>query len=119
MLKKTSVWVVLALALFTAACPKRTSIADVNARPSKYSGKTVAVAGVVKESYGLSIPGTQLGGGLYKIDDGTGSLWVVVSDGNVPQRGAEVGVQGRVTTGVTWNGRNYGLGMHEERRRSK
>ncbi len=108
---------IAALGLFATGCPKRVSIADIEANPGKYQDKEVAVAGVVKDSYGISIPGTRYGGGAYKIDDGTGSIWILVTDGNVPQKGSEVGVKGRVSTGVNWKGRNYGLGIHEEDRR--
>jgi hypothetical protein len=104
-------------ALLATGCPERTSIADIEANPGKYHDKEVAVAGVVKDGYGVSIPGTQYGGGAYKIDDGTGSIWVFVTDGNVPAKGAEIGVKGRVGTGVNWKGRNYGLGIHEKDRR--
>ena len=107
------------LTLFATGCPQRTSIADINRNPGKYQDKEVVVAGVVKDSYGVSIPGTNLGGGAYKIDDGTGSIWILVTDGNVPQRGAEVGVKGTLSNGVSWKGRNYGLGIHEEDRRYK
>lgn len=103
--------------LFTLACPERKSIADIEANPGKYQNKEVAIAGVVRDSYGISIPGTNMGGGAYKIDDGTGSIWVVVSDGSVPQKGAEVGVKGVIGSGVSWKGRNYGLGMYEKDRR--
>ena len=58
-----------------------------------------------------------MGGGAYKIDDGTGSIWVIVADGSVPQKGAEIGVKGVIGTGVNWKGRNYGLGMYEKDRR--
>lgn len=119
MIQKLLLFVVVAAAALTLACPERTSIADVAARPERFTNKRIGVAGVVKESYGLAIPGTRLGGGVYKLDDGTGSLWIVVSDGNVPPEGAQVGVQGRVSTGIAWSGRNYGLGMHEEKRRYK
>jgi hypothetical protein len=104
------------LGVFATACPKRTSIADIQANPSKYQDKTIAVAGVVRDSYGLNIPGTQMRGGIYKIDDGTGSIWVVTQD-TVPGKGAELGVEGRIGSGVNWNGRNYGLGMHEKQRK--
>jgi len=109
--------VVAAAGLLTIACPERTSIADIEANPGKYQNKEVAVAGVVKDSYGLSIPGTNLGGGAYKIDDGTGSMWIIVADGSVPSKGAEIGVKGRVGSGVNWKGKNYGLGMYEKDRR--
>lgn len=103
--------------LFTTACPERKSIADIEANPSKYQNKEVAIAGVVRDSYGLSIPGTKYGGGAYKIDDGTGSMWVIVADGSVPSKGAEIGVKGVIGSGVNWKGRNYGLGMYEKDRR--
>lgn len=103
-------------AVFAAACPSRVSIADIEANPSKYLDKDVAIAGVVKDSYGLSVPGTPIRGGAYKIDDGTGSIWVVTQE-SVPNKGAEVGVKGRIGNGVNWKGKNYGLGMYEEDRR--
>ena len=59
-----------------AACPERKSIADIEANPSKYQNKDVVVAGVVRDAYGVNIPGTNIRGGVYKIDDGTGSIWV-------------------------------------------
>jgi len=99
------------------ACPDRKSIGDIEANPGKYQNKEVAIAGVVRDSYGISIPGTNMGGGAYKIDDGTGSIWVIVSEGNVPQKGAEIGVKGVIGSGVSWKGRNYGLGMYEKDRR--
>ncbi|MGQ0542009.1 MAG: hypothetical protein ACT4O9_09195 [Blastocatellia bacterium] len=103
--------------LFAAACPKRVSIADIEANPGKYNDKEIAVAGTVKDSYGVNIPGTPIRGGAYKIDDGTGSIWVFTED-IVPSKGALIGVKGRIGSGVNWKGRNYGLGMYEKDRRS-
>jgi hypothetical protein len=108
---------IAAATLFATGCPDRKSIADIEANPGRYQNKDVVVAGVVRDSYGLSIPGTNIGGGAYKIDDGTGSIWVFVSDGAVPAKGAQVGVKGRLGTGVSWKGRNYGLGIYEKDRR--
>jgi hypothetical protein len=108
---------VLAIVFVATGCPERRSIADIEANPDKYRDKEVVVAGVVQDSYGISIPGMRMGGGAYKIDDGTGSIWVLVTDGSVPSKGAEIGVKGRVGTGVNWKGRNYGLGIHEKDRR--
>ena len=105
------------IGLLTTACPERKSIAEIEANPGKYQDKEVAVAGVVRDSYGISVPGTGLGGGAYKIDDGTGTIWVVVTKGSVPQKGAEIGVKGTIGTGVNWKGRNYGLGIYEKDRR--
>ncbi len=117
---KTVLFAAVALAaLLTIACPERVKIADIEANPGKYQDKEIAIAGVVRDSYGLSIPGTKYGGGAYKIDDGTGSIWVVVADGSVPAKGAEIGVKGKIGTGVNWKGKNYGLGMYEKDRRYK
>ncbi len=110
--------IILAIGLVTIACPERTSIADIEANPSKYQNKDVAIAGTVQDSYGVNIPGTPIRGGAYKIGDGTGSIWIVTEQG-VPTRGAQVGVKGRIGTGINYNGRNYGLGLYEKDRRSK
>jgi hypothetical protein len=112
---------VLAAALLTAACPQRTSIGDIENNPTRYYDKTVAVAGTVENSYGVSLPAIltgrrNSGGGMYKIDDGTGEIWVVTERG-VPQKGAQLGVKGKVQNGVTINGRNYGLVIIEDDRR--
>ena len=102
--------------IFAAACPDRTSIADIEANPSKYQNKEVVIAGTVRDSYGVNIPGTRVRGGAYKIDDGTGSIWIVTEEG-VPTKGAQIGVKGIIGNGVNWNGKNYGLGLYEKNRR--
>lgn len=107
---------VLVAALFATGCPERTSIADIEANPSRFQNKEVAIAGVVKDSYGISIPGTNYGGGAYKIDDGTGSMWVFTNE-TVPSKGTQIGIKGTIGTGVNWKGKNYGLGMYENDRR--
>jgi hypothetical protein len=103
--------------LFAVACPDRTSIANIEANPSRYQNKEVVIAGTVRDSYGVNIPGTRVRGGAYKIDDGTGSIWVVTEDA-VPTKGAQVGVKGIIGNGVNWNGKNYGLGVYEKDRRA-
>lgn len=109
---------VITAGIFAAGCPQRTTIADIERNPSKHANKEVVIAGVVKDSYGLSVPGTPIRGGIYKVDDGTGSIWVI-TENTVPAKGAEVGVRGTVGNGVSWKGRNYGLGMYEKDRRFK
>ena len=109
---------VLMMAIFAAACPKRTSIGELQANPGKYYDKDVAVAGVVKTSYGVSIPYINESGGIYKVDDGTGSIWVVTKK-SVPSKDAQLGVKGKLQNGVNYNGRNYGLVIIEDDRRFK
>ena len=106
------------IAVFAAGCPERVSIADIEANPAKYQDKEIAIAGTVKDSYGISVPGTPIRGGAYKIDDGTGTMWVITEDG-VPVKGAQIGVKGIIGTGVNWKGRNYGLGMYEKGRQAR
>lgn len=116
--KITMAMVILTAALYTAGCPERTSIADIEANPSRYQNKDVVIAGTVRDSYGISIPGTKYGGGTYKLDDGTGTIWVITND-SVPSKGTQIGIKGTIGTGVNWKGRNYGLGIYEKDRRLK
>lgn len=104
--------------IFAAACPERQSVADIEANPSKYQNKETAIAGVVLDSYGINIPGTNIRGGAYKIDDGTGTIWVI-TENSVPTKGTQIGITGRVGTGVNYHGKNYGLGIYEKDRRIK
>lgn len=113
------VMTVAGITLLATGCPQQRSIAEINRNPGRYQDKEVVVVGRVTDSYGLGIPGTNIGGGAYKIEDGTGSMWVLVTDGNVPSRGAELGVRGRVGSGINWKGRNYGLGIYEQQRKYK
>ena len=106
---------VVVLGLLAVGCPDRTSIRDIEANPSKYQNKEVVVAGTVRDSYGVNIPGTKVRGGAYKIDDGTGSIWIVTENA-VPTKGVQVGVKGIIGNGVNWNGKNYGLGVYEKDR---
>ena len=119
-MKTTSKSLLLGLALFigifATACPERKSIADIEANPSKYVNKEVVVAGTVRDSYGINVPLTNIHGGVYKIDDGTGSVWVL-TEKSVPSKGTRIGVKGVLQNGVNWNGKNYGLGIQEKDRR--
>lgn len=94
------------------ACPSQTTISKINADPSRYRDKEVAIVGTVRDSYGV------LGNGAYEIDDGTGRIWVVTRRG-VPSRGARVGAKGRVHTGFSFGGRNYGTVLEESDRATK
>ena len=116
MTKATLLGFVLLAGLMTTACPKRESIASIEANPSKFYNKEVGIAGTVRDSYGLNIPLTQIRGGVYKVDDGTGSIWVVTQN-SVPSKGTKIGVKGTIQNGVNYNGKNYGLGMIEEDRK--
>jgi hypothetical protein len=103
---------ILAGALALTACPSKTTISKINQDPGKYQNKQIGLVGTVTNSYGA------LGKGVYELDDGTGRIWVATTRG-VPARGSRVGVSGRVYTGIQYDGRNHGLGLKEDDRRTK
>jgi hypothetical protein len=78
----------LGLALLGTAC-QETTVARLLAEPQRYADKEVGLVGDVVDSVSF------LGKGAYKLDDGTGTIWVVSTRG-VPRRGARVGVKGHV-----------------------
>jgi hypothetical protein len=79
-----------ALAVAAAGCASGTTINKVLAEPQKYTrGDIVHLHGDVVESVSL------LGHGAYRLDDGTGSLWVISTHG-VPRQGARVKVEGKI-----------------------
>jgi hypothetical protein len=113
--KILAILLVTITALLAAGCPERRTIAELERNPGRYNGKDVTVAGVVRSSYGGSIPGTGIGGGIYEIDDGTGTMWVI-AQGSVPNKGAEIAVSGTYGNIATWGGKNYGTGIQERER---
>lgn len=83
-----AVAMVAALGLLGAACAS-TNVARLLAEPDRYANRNVSLQGDVVESMSL------LGHGAYKLDDGTGSIWVVSKSG-VPRRGARVEARGKI-----------------------
>lgn len=77
----------LAATLSLAACATR--INRVMADPSRYRDREVTVSGDVVDSLSLG------GRGAYRVEDSTGSLWVVTERG-VPRRGARVKATGTI-----------------------
>jgi hypothetical protein len=102
-----------AAVLGLAACPSQTNIGKITADPDRYMDKEVGIVGRVTDSYGVPFVG-----GAYELDDGTGKIWVVTQRGT-PSKGSRVGVKGRVYTGATFRGRNFGTAIREEDRRVK
>jgi hypothetical protein len=78
-----------ALSLSALGCA-RTTISRILAEPQRYTHRgDVRLDGDVVESMSF------LGHGAYKLDDGTGTIWVISNHG-VPRRGAQVKVHGRI-----------------------
>ena len=79
----------LAAGLASVGCA-RTTISRILAEPQRYTQRQdVRLDGDVVESMSF------LGHGAYKLDDGTGTIWVISNHG-VPRRGARVNVHGRI-----------------------
>ena len=80
--------VVLLAFVFQTGCAVR-SINQIMADPQRYANKEVGIKGEVTESYSV------VGHGAYRVDDGTGRLWVVSQKG-VPRKGAKIKAKGTI-----------------------
>jgi len=96
--------------LLLAACPGAKPIEQLLDDPGRYDGKTVRIAGKVTESIGA------LGVGGYRVDDGTGTLTVVLQSGAPPRVGAEVGVEGTFRSAFTFGGLTVAALLEKDRR---
>jgi len=108
--KLSSVLVAASFAVLLTACPSRTSIAKLNADPGRYAGQEVTIAGHVTDSFGA------LGHGIFQVDDGTGTMWVLAQSG-VPGANAKVAVTGQLQQGISFGGRNFATVLKETERR--
>ena len=97
--------------LLLAGCPQRTTIANINRDPGRYSNKEVTIAGQVVSSFGA------LGSGVFEVDDGTGRMWVYSQSYGVPGNGSRVGVTGRIGQGFNFGGRSFATILKETKRR--
>lgn len=100
-----------AILLFTG-CAGVTPIGELLDNPARYDGKTVRVAGEVKESAG------GLGLGAYQVRDDSGTLTVVSETGGPPRTGSKIGVKGRFEALITLGSRSLAV-LREESRDSR
>ena len=89
---RSSVLMLFAASMLVSSACSSMTVNKIAADPSRYSNRDVQLSGAVVDSYSLGARGA------YRIDDGTGQLWVV-SDNGVPRRSARVTVKGRVQEG--------------------
>ncbi|HEU5217529.1 MAG TPA: hypothetical protein VFU23_02665 [Gemmatimonadales bacterium] len=90
-------------------CPGTKPIKELLDDPARFDGKTVRIAGEVKESAGA------LGYGAYQVDDGTGTLTVVAQGGGAPRTGARIGVEGTFRAAFTLGSRSVAVLMESRR----
>ena len=79
--------------LLSSACAM--TVNKIAADPTRYNNQEVKLSGRVLDSYSFGSRGA------YRIDDGTGQLWVV-SERGVPRAHARVTVKGRVREGFNF-----------------
>lgn len=98
--------------LLTSCSARSVRIADIKDRPGKYDEKTIAVSGVVTNSWSVPLAPYQ----LYNVSDGTGEIAVLSRAGRAPSMGAHVKVKGRINEIATLGGRSVGLHIEERDR---
>ena len=86
---KAGLWLLLGVVSLSALGCAGTTISKILAEPQRYRQNDVHLAGNVTESVSL------LSQGAYKLDDGTGTIWVISQHG-VPRKGARVKVNGKI-----------------------
>ena len=103
-------YLLTAAALLVLGCPGAKPIRELLDDPSRYEGKSVRIAGEVKEAAGV------LGYGAYKVDDGTGTLTVISQGGGAPRVGAKVGVEGTFRAAFTLGSQSVAVLMETRRK---
>lgn len=92
-------------------CPSRTSIADINKDPGRFSGKEVTIGGHASSAFGA------MGKGIYQVDDGTGRMWVFSPSFGVPSNGAKIAVTGTIQQGFSFGGQSYAVILRQTKSR--
>jgi hypothetical protein len=83
----------IVIAAFVAGCNShRDRIGDLDNDPSQYLNHDVTIAGNVTRAFELPLGIANVA--AYRLDDGTGQIWVVTHAG-APEVGDKVGVKGR------------------------
>src|SRR5215475_7677739 len=90
-----------------SACSRRTSIETINGDPAQFSGKELSVAGRVVNSF------IEESAGAFELDDGTGRLWVLRENTNLPTHNSSVGVRGTIEQGLPFAHRNFVIILRE------
>jgi hypothetical protein len=88
------------------------NISELKSNPGRYYDRSVSIDGVVTDSWGVS----PLPFRMYKVDDGTGEVTVLASNGRrMPSRGSRVHVKGTVNELAVFGGQSVGLHLREEK----
>jgi hypothetical protein len=97
----------ICVVFYMIGCSGRTSIADINRDPARFAGKDITISGQASDSVGA------FGNGVFRVDDGTGQIWVFSQNFGLPGNGAKVSVTGQVQQGFSFGGHTYGVVFRE------
>jgi len=94
---------------FVLNCASSVRISEIKDTPRRFHDKKVTISGIVDETLTLPI----LGVGVYRLDDGTGNIWVKPKN-EVPFKNDRVTVSGIIKVGISISGRSFGLILIED-----
>jgi hypothetical protein len=97
----------IAATVLFAGCSRRVSIESINHDPAEFRGHEITVAGRVANSFEAS------GQSAFELDDGTGRLWVLRDNPNLPTHNSSVTVTGRIEQGFPFADRNFVIILRE------
>ena len=95
--------------LFATGCKSTTPIKTLLDDPSRFDHQVVRIAGDVQEAAGI------LGYGVYRVNDGTGTITVLTQTGGAPRTGAQVGVEGEFRAAFTLGTESMAALMEQKR----
>lgn len=114
MQKKTAALAIAAIIcsmLLLAGCPPSLKIGEIQKDPGKYMNKEITVGGKVTSSYGV------MSMGMFQINDGTGSMWVLSENYGVPGQGTTVAVTGQLVQTASFGGKSFSNVLRETKPR--
>lgn len=90
-----------------SACSGRVSIESINHDPAQFRGKEISIAGRVANSF------TEGNASAFELDDGTGRLWVLRENTNLPAHNSSISVRGTIEQGLPFGGRKFVIILRE------
>lgn len=91
------------------SCASSIRISEIKEAPRRFHDKKVTISGTVDETLTLPI----LGVGVYRLDDGTGNMWVKPKN-EVPFKNDRITVTGIIKVGISISGRSFGVILIED-----
>jgi hypothetical protein len=94
-----------------SACSHHASIESINRDPGQFRDKEIAVAGRVVNSFATA------DAGAFELDDGTGRLWVLRNNTDLPAHNSSVTITGKLEQEFPFAERKFVVILHETHER--